>query len=67
MSPLDCLIPTQQLSPGEQQRLAAARLLLVRPVLAFLDEATSALDLATEKLVPTHASLCRQVLSALDS
>ena len=41
----------QQLSPGEQQRLSAARLLLARPALAFLDEASSALDLATEKLV----------------
>jgi putative ATP-binding cassette transporter len=32
------------LSPGEQQRLAFARLLLNRPGYAFLDEATSALD-----------------------
>lgn len=32
------------LSPGEQQRLAFARLLLNRPRYAFLDEATSALD-----------------------
>ncbi len=32
------------LSPGEQQRIAFARLLLVRPKAAFLDEATSALD-----------------------
>lgn len=32
------------LSPGEQQRLGFARLLLGRPRVAFLDEATSALD-----------------------
>ncbi|MPT48988.1 MAG: ABC transporter ATP-binding protein/permease [Sphingobium sp.] len=32
------------LSPGEQQRLALARILLQRPTLLVLDEATSALD-----------------------
>ncbi|CAN7185124.1 ABC transporter ATP-binding protein/permease [Trinickia sp. LjRoot230] len=35
---------TRVLSPGEQQRLAAARALLHQPDFLFLDEATSALD-----------------------
>jgi vitamin B12/bleomycin/antimicrobial peptide transport system ATP-binding/permease protein len=39
------------LSPGEQQRLAFARLLPNRPRYAFLDEATSALDVDNEQLM----------------
>jgi putative ATP-binding cassette transporter len=39
------------LSPGEQQRLAFARLLLNRPSYAFLDEATSSLDVENEQLM----------------
>ena len=37
-----------QLSPGEQQRLSFARVLLIKPRWLLLDEATSALDDATE-------------------
>jgi hypothetical protein len=40
-----------QLSLGEQQRLAFARLLLAAPRLALLDEATSALDTRNEALL----------------
>jgi putative ATP-binding cassette transporter len=39
---------TRILSPGEQQRLAAARVLLHKPDYLFLDEATSALDAENE-------------------
>ena len=38
----------QRLSIGEQQRLAFARVILVRPDIVFLDEATSALDEGAE-------------------
>ncbi len=38
----------QQLSPGEQQRIAFVRALLQRPDWLFLDEATAALDEAME-------------------
>ncbi|WP_035890521.1 ATP-binding cassette domain-containing protein, partial [Kosakonia radicincitans] len=36
------------LSLGEQQRIAFARMLLIKPRYLFLDEATSAVDLQTE-------------------
>lgn len=39
------------LSPGEQQRLAFARALLIKPDVLFLDEATSALDDDNEQLM----------------
>ena len=42
---------SQRLSPGEQQRLAFVRALLMRPDALFLDEASSALDTETEELV----------------
>ena len=42
---------SQQLSGGEQQRFAIARVLLKKPRWVFADEATSALDEATEKKV----------------
>jgi vitamin B12/bleomycin/antimicrobial peptide transport system ATP-binding/permease protein len=35
---------SKRLSPGEQQRIAFARVLLTKPKAVFLDEATSALD-----------------------
>jgi vitamin B12/bleomycin/antimicrobial peptide transport system ATP-binding/permease protein len=39
------------LSPGEQQRIAFARVLLTKPKAAFLDEATSALDEPLEFMI----------------
>jgi putative ATP-binding cassette transporter len=39
------------LSPGEQQRFAAARVLLQQPDFLFLDEATSALDAENETAI----------------
>ena len=47
------------LSPGEQQRLQFARVLLHRPDWVFLDEATSALD------EPSQARLYRRLRAAL--
>jgi len=42
---------SQQLSGGEAQRLAMARVFLKQPHWVFADEATSALDEATEKVI----------------
>jgi putative ATP-binding cassette transporter len=42
---------SQRLSPGEQQRVAFVRALLMRPEVLFMDEASSALDTETEELV----------------
>lgn len=39
------------LSPGEQQRVAFARVLLTKPKAVFLDEATSALDVGLEAML----------------
>jgi putative ATP-binding cassette transporter len=39
---------SQRLSPGEQQRLAFVRVMLIRPDMVFLDEASSAMDSDTE-------------------
>ncbi len=44
---------SQRLSPGEQQRLAFARVLINKPDWLFLDEATSALDEELERKVYT--------------
>jgi vitamin B12/bleomycin/antimicrobial peptide transport system ATP-binding/permease protein len=41
------------LSPGEQQRMAAARAMLQKPDFLFLDEATSALDPDNETVIYT--------------
>lgn len=49
----------RQLSPGEQQRLAFARIWLHRPRWLFLDEATSALDEETEERL--YARLTRDL------
>lgn len=40
---------SEQMSPGEQQRIAFARILLQQPDWVFLDETTSMLDLDNEK------------------
>ncbi len=53
------------LSPGEQQRLAFARLLLNHPRYAFLDEATSALDVGNERLL--YELLVKQRIPFLSS
>jgi vitamin B12/bleomycin/antimicrobial peptide transport system ATP-binding/permease protein len=44
---------SRRLSLGEQQKLALARALLIKPAYLFLDEATSALDESTEAYLLT--------------
>jgi ABC-type uncharacterized transport system fused permease/ATPase subunit len=50
---------SRQLSPGEQQRIAIARVLLQRPDFLFLDEATNALDGESESAI--YGLLFRQL------
>lgn len=53
------------LSPGEQQRVAFARILLIRPKVVFMDESTSALDEGLEfglyRLLRTEVPECTLV------
>lgn len=53
---------TEQLSPGEQQRIGFARVLLHKPDWVFLDESTSMLDMANEQrlyqLIKTEIPVC---------
>jgi len=49
----------RRLSPGEQQRVGFARILISQPRVAFLDEATSAVDEGIEHMLYT---LLRQEL-----
>jgi len=46
----------RELSLGEQQRLAFARVLVNKPKLVILDEATSALDLNNEAIAQPYAA-----------
>ena len=50
---------SKKLSPGEKQRLAFARCLLIKPEYLFMDEATSALDSAMEE------DLCKVLFDTL--
>ena len=45
------LLGGRKLSPGEKQRLAFAKCLLLKPKYLFMDEATSALDNRMEQLL----------------
>ena len=58
------------LGTGEQQRLAFARLLLIRPSIVFLDEATTAMDRSIEdelyKILPKYVSRWVSIGSGAD-
>ena len=58
------------LGTGEQQRLAFARLLLIRPNLVFLDEATTAMDRTIEqelyRILPQYVSRWVSIGSSAD-
>lgn len=58
------------LGTGEQQRLAVARLLLMRPSFAFLDEATTAIDRSTEqeiyRILPQYVTRWVSIGSSAD-
>jgi putative ATP-binding cassette transporter len=53
------------LSPGEQQRVAFARIVLIKPKVVFMDESTSALDEGLEfalyRLIRTEVPACTVV------
>ena len=50
------------LSPGEQQRIAAARAILSQPDFLFIDEGTSALD--TESELKVYETIVEQLPNA---
>lgn len=56
---------SEQLSPGELQRIAFARVLIQKPHWVFMDEATSSLDLPHEaqlfKLIQKHLPHCSMI------
>lgn len=58
------------LGTGEQQRLAFARLLLIRPTVAFLDEATTAIDRGLEqelyRILPNYVQRWVSIGSVID-
>ena len=58
------------LGTGEQQRLAFARLLLIKPSFAFLDEATTAMDRAIEqelyRILPNYVTRWVSIGSSAD-